>query len=234
GVSPTVTTTAVTGGTQVTITDANGPHTFTVLNGVDGQNGQDGQDGAPGADGADGQDGAEGQDGADGVSPTVTTSAVTGGTQVTITDANGPHTFTVLNGVDGQNGQDGQDGAPGADGADGQDADVDFTELTAPTISGGATTITFVAGQRNCVELSTNADLAIALVCNNRSDNYIWITNTHSTTALDVTFSSILFGSTAINDIKGTASIPSIEAGETLEIGIYVTNSKARITSRIL
>ena len=110
----------------------------------------------------------------------------------------------------------------------------DFTELSAPTISGGACTITFAADQRNAVEFSTNADLAIALVSNNKADNYIWITNSHATTAIDITFSSILFGSTAINDIKGTASIPSIEAGETLEIGIYVTNSKARITSRIL
>ena len=110
----------------------------------------------------------------------------------------------------------------------------DFTELSAPTISGGACTITFAADQRNAVEFSTNADLAIALVSNNKADNYMWITNSHATTAIDITFSSILFGSTAINDIKGTASIPSVEAGETLEIGVYVTNSKARITSRIL
>lgn len=110
----------------------------------------------------------------------------------------------------------------------------DFTELSAPTISGGACTITFVADQRNAVEFSTNADLSIALVSNNKADNYIWITNSHATTAIDITFSSILFGSTAINDIKGTASIPSVEAGETLEIGIYVTDTKARITSRIL
>lgn len=110
----------------------------------------------------------------------------------------------------------------------------DFTELSAPTISGGACTITFSADQRNAVEFSTNADLAIALVSNNKADNYMWITNSHATTAIDITFSSILFGSTSINDIKGTASIPSIEAGETLEIGIYVTGTKARITSRIL
>lgn len=112
--------------------------------------------------------------------------------------------------------------------------DYDFTELSAPTISGGACTITFAANQRNGVEFSTNADLSIALVSNNKSDNYMWITNSHATTAIDITFSSIMFGSTAINDIKGTASIPSVEAGETLEIGIYVTDTKARITSRIL
>lgn len=113
-------------------------------------------------------------------------------------------------------------------------SDYDFTELSAPTISGGACTITFAANKRNAVEFSTNADLSIALVSNNKADNYIWITNSHATDAIDVTFSSIMFGSTVINDIKGTASIPSIEAGETIEIGIYVTGTKARITSRIL
>jgi hypothetical protein len=113
-------------------------------------------------------------------------------------------------------------------------SDYDFTELPAPTISGGATTITFVSNQRNCIEFSTNADLAIALISNNKSDNYMWITNSHGSNSIDVTFSSIKFGSTTINDIKGTASIPSIEAGETLEIGFIITNSKARITSRIL
>jgi len=113
-------------------------------------------------------------------------------------------------------------------------SDYDFTELSAPTISGGATTITFVSNQRNCIEFSTNADLAIALISNNKSDNYMWITNSHGSNSIDVTFSSIKFGSTTINDIKGTASIPSIEAGETLEIGFIITNSKARITSRIL
>ena len=37
-----------------------------------------------------------------GFSPTVQTKAIENGVQVTITDVNGPHTFTVLNGQDGQ------------------------------------------------------------------------------------------------------------------------------------
>lgn len=113
-------------------------------------------------------------------------------------------------------------------------SDYDFTELSAPTISGGAATVTFVANQRNCVEMSNNADLALSIISNNKSDNYIWITNTHGSNSIDVTFSSIKFGSTTITNIKGTSTIPSIDAGETLEIGIYVNNNKARITSRIL
>lgn len=112
--------------------------------------------------------------------------------------------------------------------------DYDFTELTAPTISGGAASVTFAANQRNGVEMATNADLSIALVSNNKADNYIWVTNSHLTDDIDVMFSSISFGATTINDVKGTDSLPTIKAGETVEIGIYVTNTKARITSRIL
>ena len=95
GFSPVVTAIAVEGGTQVTITDANGDHTFLIANGVNGQDGTNGQDGQNGQDGADGDDG---------FSPVVTTTAVEGGTLVTITDANGEHSFTITNGVNGQDG----------------------------------------------------------------------------------------------------------------------------------
>lgn len=39
GVSPTVEVTAITGGHRVTITDKNGPHTFDIMNGADGEGG---------------------------------------------------------------------------------------------------------------------------------------------------------------------------------------------------
>ena len=142
GVSPTVKTDSISGGTRVTITDAEGEHTFDVLNGKDGgeaatpeigENGNwfingedtgkpsrrsDGADGAKGDPGEDGAPGENGTDGKDGVSPTVETSAIEGGTHVVITDASGAHEFDVMN---GKNGADGQDGAPGADGKDGAD-----------------------------------------------------------------------------------------------------------------
>ena len=95
GVSPTVKTESIEGGTRVTITDASGEHSFDVMNGVGGEggtvtaptigengnwyingqdtgkpsrgeNGADGKDGAPGAKGDPGQDGAPGADGQDG------------------------------------------------------------------------------------------------------------------------------------------------------------------------
>ena len=144
GVSPTVKTDSISGGTRVTITDAEGEHTFDVLNGKDGGeaaapeigengnwfiNGEDtgkpsrGADGADGAKGDPGEDGAPGEngtDGKDGVSPTVETSTIEGGTHVVITDASGAHEFDVMNGADGA---DGNDGAPGADGKDGTPGD---------------------------------------------------------------------------------------------------------------
>lgn len=145
GVSPTVSTTAITGGTEVTITDADGAHTFDVMDGAQGSTGPQGpqgpqgETGATGATGPQGPAGQDGADGSDGYSPTVSTSAITGGTAVTITDAQGPHTFDVMNGINGQ------DGAPGADGSDGSDG---FSPVvTTSSITGGTeVTITDAIG----------------------------------------------------------------------------------------
>ncbi len=161
GVSPTVKTDSISGGTRVTITDAEGEHTFDVLNGKDGGeaatpeigengnwfiNGEDtgkpsrGADGADGAKGDPGEDGAPGEngtDGKDGVSPTVETSAIEGGTHVVITDASGAHEFDVMNGTDGADGNDGAPGADGKDGADGAKGDpgADGADGFSPTVS---------------------------------------------------------------------------------------------------
>lgn len=160
GVSPTVKTDSISGGTRVTITDAEGEHTFDVLNGKDGGeaatpeigengnwfiNGEDtgkpsrGADGADGAKGDPGEDGAPGEngtDGKDGVSPTVETSAIEGGTHVVITDASGAHEFDVMNGTDGADGNDGAPGADGKDGADGAKGDpgADGADGFSPTV----------------------------------------------------------------------------------------------------
>ena len=123
GFSPTVSTTTISGGTQVTITDKNGPHTFDVMDGAEGQQGPAGQDGT---------------DGTDGFSPTVSVSTITGGSEITITDANGPHVFDVM---DGANGAPGQEGAPGQDGAPGADG-YSPTVSTSSITGGTAVTIT--------------------------------------------------------------------------------------------
>jgi hypothetical protein len=85
GVSPTVSVSDITGGHRVVITDANGSHTFDVMDGVDG---------------------TDGTDGTDGYSPTVSITDITGGHRVTITDVNGSHSFDVMDGTGGQGSDD--------------------------------------------------------------------------------------------------------------------------------
>ena len=57
--------------------------------------------------------GADGHQGTDGVSPTVTVTQITGGHQISITDAQGTNTFNVMDGSDGAAGQIGPAGANG-------------------------------------------------------------------------------------------------------------------------
>ena len=80
GYSPTVTVEDITGGHRVTVTDANGSHTFDVMDGEQGEQGEPGQDGT------------------DGFSPVVVVTDITGGHQVSITDAQGTQTFDVMDG----------------------------------------------------------------------------------------------------------------------------------------
>ena len=108
GFSPTVEIAEVEGGTQVTITDVNGPQTFTVLNGTNGTNG------------------VNGQDGQDGVSPVLSIGEVTtlaAGSQATAS-LGGTAANPALNlGI--------PQGAQGAHGAPGLDApQIDDTQIT--------------------------------------------------------------------------------------------------------
>ena len=82
GVSPVVSVSDITGGHRVTITDAEGTHTFDVLDGGKGDPGQTGPTGPAG------------------YSPTVTVTDITGGHRVTITDQQGQHPFDVMDGED--------------------------------------------------------------------------------------------------------------------------------------
>jgi len=80
-----------------------------------GDKGDAGEQGAQGEKGLKGDKGDTGANGQDGYSPTVSMTEVSGGTKLDITDVNGVHTTTILNGVNGTNGQDGQNGADGQD-----------------------------------------------------------------------------------------------------------------------
>ena len=66
--------------------------------GPQGIQGPQGEQGIPGQDGADGADGADGEDG---VSPIITTSKSGKTTTITIVDAEGTKTATILDGEDG-------------------------------------------------------------------------------------------------------------------------------------
>ena len=149
GVSPTVKTESIEGGTRVTITDASGDHSFDVMNGVGGEggtvtaptigengnwyingqdtgkpsrgeNGADGKDGAPGAPGADGAPGVPGKDGKPGADGADGFSPT-----VHVEDAEGSHTVTITDktGDHRFTVHDGQNGAPGKDGAPGAKGD---------------------------------------------------------------------------------------------------------------
>lgn len=104
--------TAEKSGTATTI-KADGVAIATIN---DGEPGKDGSPGAPGQDGAPGKDGADGQSGADGVSPTVAISKTGKQTTITITDAQGAHTATIVDGADGATGATGATGENGKDG----------------------------------------------------------------------------------------------------------------------
>lgn len=85
GFSPTVSITPVSGGARIEITDIDGVHVATILDGTDGT------------------------DGTDGFSPIVEVTPTSTGHTVSITDKDGTKTFNVLNGTNGQDGQNGQD-----------------------------------------------------------------------------------------------------------------------------
>lgn len=118
GVSPTISSKTITGGHQVTVTDADGTQIFTVLDGKDGKNGHSPEfiindtrdDGnfvrltiITKTENDDGTISSTSQefDIPDGTSPSVTTTAITGGHRVTITDYEGTKSFDVMDGKDG-------------------------------------------------------------------------------------------------------------------------------------
>ena len=79
-----------------------GPTGPTGPQGLRGETGPKGDKGDKGETGAKGNKGDKGDTGADGISPVVTTAEITGGHQITITDASGAHTFDVMDGADAE------------------------------------------------------------------------------------------------------------------------------------
>ena len=170
----------VTGGVTVTLTDATGDHSFTLYNGQDGATGATGPQGEQGPKGDPGETGptgpqgpkgdtgetgpqgpagAAGEPGADGFSPTVTTTPITGGNRVTVTDKTGAHTFDVMDGLDGADGAQGPKGDTGPQGPQGDKGD---TGQTGPQGPKGDTGDTGAAGN-GIASAVLNADYTLTL-----------------------------------------------------------------------
>lgn len=92
-----------------------GPQGIQGIQGPQGEQGPKGDTGEKGDTGATGPTGQTGPAGADGFSPSITITDITGGHQVTITDAAGTHSFDVMNGEKGSKGDTGPTGPAGAD-----------------------------------------------------------------------------------------------------------------------
>lgn len=81
--------------------------------------------------------------------------------------------------------------------------------------------------------MEVNADVNIAIVVNNGSDNYIWVKNTGSADA-DITIASVSFNGSSVSssDIHIAGGSMTVAAGDTIEIGIICNSTGAFITSR--
>ena len=96
-----------------------GPKGETGSQGPQGIQGIQGPAGKDGSNGIDGKDGKDGTNGSDGISPIITTNKSGKETTVTIVDAQGTKTATILDGNDGQTGPEGPQGPAGQNGTNG-------------------------------------------------------------------------------------------------------------------
>lgn len=116
----TVSATTLEAGTPASVTKTDWHGVNHLSFGIpQGEKGEKGDQGIQGVQGERGERGESGQDGSDGFSPIVSVEEHADSHTVTITDANGEHSFTVTNGVDGQKGEKGDRGERGIQGEQG-------------------------------------------------------------------------------------------------------------------
>lgn len=107
----------------------------------------------------------------------------------------------------------------------------DFTHTTNTTVSASTATVTFAANTRGSAMLTASADLALTIVCNNLSDNYIWIRNNGSA-EVDIVIGGVQHNGSAVSNVYVPSDGITVPAGGLCEIGIIVNTDGAFITSR--
>lgn len=110
----------------------------------------------------------------------------------------------------------------------------DFIHTPNTNIGSSSVTVTFAPNQRCTAEYTVSTDISVNIVCNNRADNYIWINNALSTSAVTATLSGITFIGSSVQSIKGATNIPQIPAGGTLEISVVCNSDGAKLASGLL
>lgn len=107
----------------------------------------------------------------------------------------------------------------------------DFTHTPNTIVSASNATVTFAENTRGSVMLTTSADLALTIVCNNLSDNYIWIRNSGSAEA-DIVIGGVQHNGSAVSNVYVPSDGITVPAGGLCEIGVICNVDGAFITSR--
>lgn len=97
----------------------------------------------------------------------------------------------------------------------------------------GTVSVSFPENKRCSVMYGATADIALAIICNNGADNYIWVKNNGSA-AIDITISSVTYNNTSLaaSKIFLPADGIAVDKGCVCEIGVLCNADGAFITAR--
>ena len=109
----------------------------------------------------------------------------------------------------------------------------DFTHTANALISASSLQVTFAANARCSQMITVSDDIDLDIVCQNDSDNYLWIKNT-ANADIDVTISGITYKNTALAaaNIHIPGGSMTVGAGDIIEIAVVCNADGAFITSR--
>lgn len=215
GFSPTISTSAITGGTRITIIDKNGTKTVDVLNGRDGVGGGDGS-GSSGVAGV-------------GISSVVLNADYT--LTINFTDGTS-YTTPSIRGEAGEPGRDGDDGVDGKDGTS-----VTVANVSESSADGGSNVITFSDGKT--ITIKNGSRGSAGKDGSNGSNGSDGVSATHSWNGTTLTITSASGTSSANlkgdkgDSVKGDPGDPGADAtingvnALTIETGTGITGSQS-------